>query len=184
MSRDQVQPYVRVGRNCDHLVEFLVPKRRQIWTEDIALGLAKSCRFQGAIKGWYSTAEHCVIGAKLARTKALRREFLIHDASEYIFSDLSGPIKALLPDYKKMEGNFQEFLNEMYLGYPVLDPRTKELDKRMCATEQFVMRSAPIVDLDGYMPFNGVKFHRWNYEQAFENFLDILLTEFPGVGVA
>lgn len=184
MSRDNVSPYVRVGRNCDHQVEFTDPKIRQIWSEDIALGLAKSCRFQGHIRGWYSTAEHCFIGARLAKNAKLAKEFAIHDASEYVFSDLSAPIKALLPDYKRMEGDFQRFINVMYLGYPELSPETKELDKRLCATEQFVMRAAPITDLDGYMPYNGVRFKRWNHVIAFEMYHELLLDLFPGVGVA
>lgn len=181
MPRDQVPPYVRVGRNCDHLVEFLDPKPEQIHLEDIAYGLAKSCRFQGHIDGWYSTAEHCVLGARRMRNPNLRREFLIHDASEYVFSDLSGPIKALLPDYKKMEGNFQRFLNLIFLGYPELDPSVKEVDKRMCATEQHFMRNAPIPDLDGYMPYSGVTFYKWPWYQAYENYLDLLTEAFRGV---
>lgn len=184
MSRYEIPPYVRVGRNCDHLVEFFNPKKQQIFTEDIALGLAKSCRFQGHIRGWYSTAEHCIIGARLAKNEKLAKEFAIHDASEYIFSDLSGPIKQMLPDYKRMEGRFQSFINEMYLGYPELSPETKELDKRLCATEQYMMRAAPIPDLDGYMPYNGVKFERWSYEVAFEMYHELLTDLFPGVGVA
>lgn len=184
MSRDQVQPYVRVGRLCQHLVEFLNPKKQQIFTEDIALGLAKSCRFQGHIRGWYSTAEHCIIGARLAKNEKLAKEFAIHDASEYVFSDLSGPIKALLPDYKRIEGNFQRFINEMYLGYPDLSPETKELDKRLCATEQHFLRHAPIEDLEGCMPYNGVIFKRWSHEIAFEMYDELLTDLFPGVGVA
>jgi uncharacterized protein len=184
MSATRSEAYVRVGRKCDHRVDFLNPKRHQIFTEDIALGLAKSCRFQGAIRGWYSTAEHCVIGTRLAKDAKLAKEFAIHDASEYVFSDVSGPIKAMLPDYKKMEGDFQRFINEMYLGYPELSPETKELDKRLCATEQYVMRAAPIPDLDGYMPYNGVKFKRWSYEVAFEEYRDLLIALFPGVGSA
>lgn len=181
MSR---QPYVRIGRNCDHLVEFLAPKVCQIWTEDIALGLAKSCRFQGHISGWYSTAEHCVLGVGLARTGKLKREFAIHDASEYVFSDISGPIKECLPDYNKMEGDFQRFLNKMYLGYEELSPETKELDKRLCATEQYAIRNAPIEDFNGYVPYSGVRFKRWNYEIAFAMYHELLLDLFPGVGIA
>jgi 5'-deoxynucleotidase YfbR-like HD superfamily hydrolase len=182
MHRTPADYYVKVGVRGDHRVDFLKPEVRQIFTDDIANGLAKSCRFQGAIEGWYSTAEHCMLGMKKASSKKIALQYLIHDASEYIFSDVSGPIKCLLPDYKKIEGDFQRFINKMYVGVEELDPEVKEIDIRMCATEQAYLRDAPIEDYHAE-PYPDIQFKRWEWRNAYWIYREFLERQFPGIGV-
>ncbi len=111
----------------------------------------------------------------------MARHFLIHDAAEYVFCDIASPIKQFLPDYQKLEDEFQEFLNLMYCGVSELDPQVKEIDKRMCATEQLYMRDAPPEDIHAE-PYDNVTFLRLDYGKAFELYLHALREYFPLTG--
>jgi hypothetical protein len=178
---DQETPYVIVGPNCDQRVEFLNPKPEQIRLIDIAYGLAKSCRFQGHVPGWYSTAEHCILGTYQLETEELKKQFLLHDAAEYIFSDLSAPIKVLpeLAGYKALEHNFERHIFKKYLGYEELDPQIKVVDKRMCATEAIKIRKRPPCTQTAE-PYD-ISFPRWKWEDAFQFYQYALATYFPGM---
>jgi hypothetical protein len=76
---------------------FLDPKIDEISIEDIAHALSNVCRFTGHTKRFYSVAEHSCLVSALCDN---RLEGLLHDASEAYMSDLSSPLKMLVPDYK------------------------------------------------------------------------------------
>ena len=64
---------------------------------DMAEGLARLCRFGGAVPGNpYSVAQHCVIGADAAMEETgdvnLAAYFLLHDGHEYVFGDMTTPV--------------------------------------------------------------------------------------------
>ncbi|ESY72326.1 hypothetical protein X740_33295 [Mesorhizobium sp. LNHC221B00] len=63
---------------------------------DVAEGLARICRFGGAVPGNpYSVAQHCVVGADAAleetRDANVAAYFLLHDAHEFVFGDMTKP---------------------------------------------------------------------------------------------
>lgn len=105
------------GRRMD-LADIALP---QICIEDIAWHLAMTCRFGGAVKTWYSNAQHSVLVCDLVRAAlqhlglpegwraepkevvaALPVAGLVHDAPEAYTGDLTRPMKLLLRFYSGM----------------------------------------------------------------------------------
>lgn len=79
---------------------FLEPTAEDVDVEDIAQALSKQCRFAGHINKFYSVAEHSLYVSYLAKNPL---EGLLHDASEAYLVDMPSPIKAELPEYRKVE---------------------------------------------------------------------------------
>jgi 5'-deoxynucleotidase YfbR-like HD superfamily hydrolase len=70
--------------------------------EDIAHGLAHTCRFNGHFKFFYSVAEHSMdVADHLSDEQKLLG--LLHDASEAYLADLPRPIKPHLSNYRRLE---------------------------------------------------------------------------------
>jgi Predicted hydrolases of HD superfamily len=97
------------GRRLD----LLDPSPLDIEIEDIAHGLARVARWNGQTKGEhaFSVAQHCVVVERLAvelspsgLTREARLMALLHDAPEYVVSDLISPFKAAVGiNYKSFE---------------------------------------------------------------------------------
>jgi 5'-deoxynucleotidase YfbR-like HD superfamily hydrolase len=97
------------GRRLD----LLDPSPLDIEIEDIAHGLARVARWNGQTKGAhaFSVAQHCVVVERLAvelspsgLTREARLMALLHDAPEYVVSDLISPFKAAVGiNYKGFE---------------------------------------------------------------------------------
>jgi len=97
------------GRRLD----LLDPTPLDVEIEDIAHGLARVARWNGQTKGAhaFSVAQHCVLVERLAvelspsgLTREARLMALLHDAPEYVVSDLISPFKAAVGiDYKDFE---------------------------------------------------------------------------------
>lgn len=81
--------------------EFLDPKPEQIDIGDIAFALSNKARFSGHTL-FYSVAEHSVSVAKRL-PKRLQLAGLLHDAAEAYLGDVPSPLKACLPDFRKIE---------------------------------------------------------------------------------
>lgn len=90
--------------------------------EEIAHALSQQCRFAGHCARFYSVAEHSVLVSRLMDAPALALpdpfEGLMHDASEAYLCDIAAPWKALLPDYKRIEGELEEKLRARF-GLPL-----------------------------------------------------------------
>ncbi|MBQ2478887.1 MAG: phosphohydrolase, partial [Erysipelotrichales bacterium] len=83
------------------------PDPSQIEIRDIAHSLSLLCRANGHFKYFYTVAQHslaCALEAK-ARNHSVRVQLgcLLHDAAEAYVSDVTRPIKALLPEYLPIE---------------------------------------------------------------------------------
>lgn len=81
---------------------------------DIAHALARCCRFNGHINGFWSVADHSILVADimLLTGQGNPLEGLLHDATEAYLSDVPAPFKTRLPDWqgidKKLELEFRK----------------------------------------------------------------------------
>ena len=119
------------GRSFD----FLNPDVNSFTIEDIAHALGQLCRFNGHTKKFYSVAQHLVLCSYLVpQEHALAA--LLHDAHEAFVGDVVTPLKALLPEFKKLEDRIEEVvLSKFGLPFP-LDPCVKKADLKMLCTEK------------------------------------------------
>ncbi len=84
--------------------------------EDIAVSLSNICRFGGHTKKFYSVAQHSVLVMHLAPAE-LKKEALMHDASEAYLGDVINPLKNILGEvYENIESWFMEAL-AMQFGF-------------------------------------------------------------------
>jgi hypothetical protein len=73
----------------------LDPRPEDIDINDIAIGLARECRFSGQCRAYYTVAEHSVlVSYDIEERYAL--EGLLHDAAEAYLRDLTAPVKRAL----------------------------------------------------------------------------------------
>lgn len=70
----------------------LKPDPELIRIEDIAHSLANQCRFTGHVRKFYSTAQHSVYVSRIVPAE-WKLWGLLHDASEYLMSDIASPVK-------------------------------------------------------------------------------------------
>lgn len=116
------------------------PKPEDITADDIATGLANNCRFSGQLPVHYSVAAHSIVMADLMDSEEAQLYALLHDASEAYITDMPRPVKALCPDYRKIEGRIQQaVIDKFYHGSGVSEKVAKhvhQMDKVMPAFEK------------------------------------------------
>lgn len=102
---------------------------------DIANALSNICRFTGHLKHFYSVAQHSVHCSEIVAPE-LAFEALMHDAAEAYLGDVSAPLKALLPDYRRIEKQVEKVLRWKYSLPEFESPDVKHADLVMLATER------------------------------------------------
>ncbi|EOH6333337.1 TPA: HD family hydrolase [Citrobacter koseri] len=103
--------------------------------EDIATALSHICRFAGHLPEFYSVAQHSVLCSKLV-PEEFAFEALMHDAAEAYCQDIPAPLKALLPDYRRIE-TFVDGLIRFKYDLPLTQSAiVKYADLTMLATER------------------------------------------------
>jgi hypothetical protein len=119
---------------------------------DIAHHLSYQCRFGGAVKKYYSVAEHCCRGVEMAEPEH-KFDFLMHDSSEAYMQDIIRPVKLKLANYKEIEDNMMIVLSKKFgFKYP-LHPRIKEIDEFMLQVEwACIMKMEPKHDFTPWHP--------------------------------
>ena len=104
------------GRRLD----LLNPSPLDIEIEDIARGISRVARWNGQTSGEYplSVAQHSVVVAELLKSYNENIEIkwqlaaLLHDAAEYIISDMITPLKSFLgEEYIQLEEKIQSAIN-------------------------------------------------------------------------
>lgn len=115
--------------------DLLDPKLDQIDIEDIAHALSQICRFTGHTASFYSVAQHSLlVSYQVPQEYAL--EGLLHDAHEAYITDLSTPLKALVPGYRDIEAGVWAAVSAKFdLPYKLHDS-VKEHDLRALVTER------------------------------------------------
>ena len=94
---------------------FVNPRPEDICIEDIAHHLSNICRFNGAVREFYSVAQHSILVCNHVNEKN-KAWGLLHDAAEAYISDLPSPIKQLsgMYNYRIIENAILECVAERF----------------------------------------------------------------------
>lgn len=113
--------------------DLLDPAASDFTIDDIAHGLAHTCRYAGQADGFYSVAEHSILVSEIA----LGHEYaaLLHDAAEAFIGDVTRPLKQLLPEYKRLEKSIEEAIFARF-DVDGVHPDVKKADLEVLAAEQ------------------------------------------------
>lgn len=114
---------------------------------DIAYGLAYRSRWSGQAiyretgrHVYYSIAQHCVEFAnRCLDGQRFAYCALMHEAGEFVWGDLGGPLKVRVPDFKLAEKTTEAFLLYYFEAVPTdysMKVQMKEMDQRWMATER------------------------------------------------
>lgn len=115
--------------------DFENPEASDFTIEDVAHGLAHICRFNGHCQRFYSVAEHSVHVSSLVPFQ-YSYSALMHDAPEAFVGDVPKPLKAMLPDYRRIEERVESaVLSRFNVSLP-LHPCVKQADVAMLRAEQ------------------------------------------------
>lgn len=107
----------------------LAPEPALIDIRDIAHALSFLCRANGHFKTFHSVAQHsleCYDEAKArGLSKRLQLACLLHDGSEAYLSDVTRPVKAVMPLYLELEAPLQEAIWLKWLETPLTQEERK-----------------------------------------------------------
>jgi uncharacterized protein len=112
---------------------------------DIAHHLSLINRWCGASEEGISVAQHSLIVAELVDgPQELKLCGLLHDATEAYMQDIPSPIKALFPEYIKIEHNLMSVIAKKFgLKYPfpeeikIKDLKTLQIEWKSCILQDF-----------------------------------------------
>lgn len=96
----------------------LDPRAEDVSLADIACSLAKTPRYRGHTRAFYSVAEHSVLLARHVEGVGARRDLvawaLMHDAAEAYCCDVPSPIKAVLPGFAAIEERIESAVAQAF----------------------------------------------------------------------
>jgi 5'-deoxynucleotidase YfbR-like HD superfamily hydrolase len=115
--------------------DYLNSTADDVEIEDIATALSHICRFSGHLPEFYSVAQHSVLCSQLVPPE-FAFEALLHDAAEAYCQDLPAPLKALLPDYQRIETLVDELIRDKFNIGREMSSVVKYADLVMLATER------------------------------------------------
>ncbi|MFC5302675.1 hydrolase [Azospira restricta] len=126
-------PYV--STYLGHRFHPAAPSIDDVHIEDIAHGLAFQCRFNGQTRAFYSVAQHSLLVAGLVPAR-LRLAALLHDAAEAYLGDMVKPLKALFPEFSRLEEGVMAIIGERFGVAGFAAPAIKRADLIALATEK------------------------------------------------
>lgn len=127
------------GTNSGRRIDLANPSMDEIEINDIAIGLANTCRFGGQISRWYSVAEHSIKVSRMVPPE-MRLIALLHDATEAYICDIPTPLKAELGHaYAEIENRLALVIGHKFglgdaLAY--LPPAVKQADRAVLMAER------------------------------------------------
>ena len=109
------------------------PKQEDINIEDIAHALSLLCRGGGHLDAFFSVAQHSINCAVEAAARGyngtVQLACLLHDASEAYLSDITRPVKQLLPEYMAIEEKLQEMIWDLVLERKLTNAEKKQISE-------------------------------------------------------
>ncbi|HRH45178.1 MAG TPA: hypothetical protein PKY82_26305 [Pyrinomonadaceae bacterium] len=153
------------------------PSTNQIDILDIAHHLAMKVRFNGAVKEYYSVAEHSVLISQylfqLTNNPELALAGLLHDGSEAYLCDIPQPVKHT-PEfefYRRLEKSWDEAIFTFF-NLPATHHRfIKRIDLRICDLEaQLLVNPRKEWQFSG-LPELKISLHCWEWKEAKREFL-------------
>ncbi len=136
-----VEPWIQTytGKAFD----LLDPQPDMIDIRDIAHALSNLCRYNGHVRDFYSVAEHSYWASRFVDPE-YRLETLLHDAAEAYVGDVTSPLKAQLPEYKRIEHRIEAVVREVFKLPATRSQAVTDSDHRMLFTEkQQLFRTEP-----------------------------------------
>lgn len=154
--------------------------------KDIAHHLSMINRFGGAARLPLNVAQHSVYVYRLVadQTLAIRRQALLHDASEAYLGDIIKWLKEskIFEGYRKVEADLEQRIWIKFECELVMHPSVKAADKLMARLEAFnCMSGMDTPKTDNYMPITEAEikdvekkadpWYPWGWRQAKWEFL-------------
>jgi hypothetical protein len=162
----------------------LDPRPEEIDILDIAHHLARVCRYDGAIDGWYSVAEHCCLLADYFAGSWWARWALLHDAAEAYIGDLIRPIKPSLPEFKAIEATLERMIFDRFGLAGPFPGAVKLADDLIVQDERLALFPPAVLERAGWEAKDrrlGVKVRQWSHDVAEQGFLERFERLFPEV---
>jgi hypothetical protein len=164
----------------------LDPQPEDIRIQDIAHQLAMTCRWAGAVRLYYSVAEHCVrISYEVERHVAVNGDpehvrlsalaGLLHDAEEYVFGDMPRPIKyePFMSGYRAASVHLRTVIFKRF-GVPQeywTDEVIKRFDNVLLATEKRDLMYPEPAAHDPLPPPLRSRIEPWTWSEAEQRFM-------------
>ena len=115
--------------------------------ETIAHALSNINRWTGHTIRPFSVAQHSLLVSYLVPPE-FALEALLHDATEAYLGDIASPLKALLPEYQRLEAAHWVWIAEAF-GLPTkMSPEVKHADMQALALEKYYHMGDPASERD------------------------------------
>ncbi len=131
----------------------LAPDQEFIKIEDIAHALSMLCRANGHFKSFYSVGQHCINCAAEAAARGYSRRVqlgcLLHDGSEAYLSDVTRPVKEVLPVYLEIEEPLQAAVWNKWIPEPLTQEEIRlifEIDDAMLLNEFMILMDTALAE--------------------------------------
>ena len=109
----------------------LNPREALIRIGDIAHALSMLCRANGHFKSFYSVGQHCINCAREAAQRGYSRRVqlgcLLHDGSEAYLSDVTRPVKQVMPMYLEIEEPLQKVIWDKWLQPSLTEEEIRQI---------------------------------------------------------
>ena len=128
-----VKPWIQTYSG--YKFDFVNLDTNVICIRDIAHALSNICRYTGHTNEFYSVAQHSVLASYIVPEEDALSG-LLHDATEAYLSDISKPLKLLLPEYNALEDRIWLKIAERFNLPAVLPITVKQADIILLATEK------------------------------------------------
>jgi hypothetical protein len=137
------------------LVDPFDLKPEDICIKDIAHHLARICRWNGGVNGFYSVAEHSIAVAKSVAPK-FQLWGLLHDAAETYIGDITRPVKSRLwvcefnpyiagsERLRDLENQILEVVAKRFNLIPEMPEQVKRADDEQLAREDAQIRKGKL----------------------------------------
>ncbi|THE64772.1 HD domain-containing protein [Salinadaptatus halalkaliphilus] len=137
----------RIETYTGHPFDVFDPAPRDVRLEDIAAGLAHTCRFGGHCTQFYSVAHHSIHVSRELPADAPRLQLLglFHDAGEAYVGDVPRPIKAEFEAFERVE---DRILRAVWTAFDLEAPTESEWDRVMAADDRLLAYEADLLLAD------------------------------------